>query len=86
MKLAKEKLISPKVLVHYDVTRPMCLATEASAYGIGAVISHTLDDGTKQAIAFASRTLSASERNYSQIEKRHCLLYLEFVSSTYIWS
>ena len=68
-KLAKEKLISPKVLVHYDVNRLIRLATDTSAYGIGAVISYTMDDGTEQPIAFVSRTLSASERNYSQIEK-----------------
>ena len=66
---AKKKLVSPNVLVHYDPSRPIRLAADASAYGVGAVISHVLDDGSEHPIAFASRTLIPSERNYSQIEK-----------------
>ena len=63
------KIVSPNVLVHYNPARPIRLAADASTYGIGAVISHTMDDGTERPIAFASRTLSPSEQNYSQVEK-----------------
>ena len=66
---AQEALTSSPVLIHYDPTLPVCLATDASAYGVGAVIPHTLPDGTERPIAFASRTLSTSEVNYAQIEK-----------------
>jgi len=66
---AKEQLLSSKVLTHYDVNLPLVLACDASSYGIGAVISHVMENGEERPIAFASRTLSSSEKNYGQIEK-----------------
>ena len=37
---AKKSLASASVLVHYDPELPIRLAADASAYGVGAVISH----------------------------------------------
>ena len=66
---AKRSLSEAPVLAHYDTGLPVVLAADASAYGIGAVISHKLPDGSEQPVAYASRTLSKSERNYAQVEK-----------------
>ena len=66
---AKEGLISSQVLVHYDPNLPIKVAADASAYGLGAVISHVLPDQSERPIAFASRSLTKSERNYSQLDK-----------------
>ena len=66
---AKELLASSEVLAHYDLKLPITLATDASAYGIGAVISHQMQDGEERPTAFASCTLSSAEKNYSQVER-----------------
>ena len=66
---SKSELAADKVLVPYDEKRKLILACDASPYGVGAVISHVMDDGFIASETFASRTLTKSERNYSQIEK-----------------
>jgi hypothetical protein len=66
---AKELLQSADLLIHFDPTNPLILATDASNYGVGAVLSHVFPDETENPIAYASRSLSAVERNYLTIEK-----------------
>ena len=66
---AKKKLTSAPVLAHYDPKLPIQLAGDASPYGVRAVISHVMPDGLERPIAYASRTLTANECNYAQVEK-----------------
>ena len=66
---AKDKLTSAAILAYYDPQMPLYLAGDESAYGVGAVISQVYPNGSERPVAYASRTLSASKRNYSQLEK-----------------
>ena len=68
MTKAKQLVGSAPVLAHYDPKLSIKMAGDASAYGIGAVLSHVFPNGERP-VAFASRIFSSSERNYSQIEK-----------------
>ena len=68
-KAAKKRLTTSSVLVHYDPTLPIRVSADASSHGLGAVISHVMPDNQEHPIAFASRTLTSSEKNYAQVEK-----------------
>ena len=66
---SKKLLLSLNCLTHFDSSLDLTLACDASNYGLGAVLSHKTADGSDRPIAYASRTLNAAERNYSQLEK-----------------
>ena len=65
----KELLSSENVLVHYDRDLPIGIACDASNVGIGAVLFHRFPGGIERPIANVSKTLTDSQRNYSQIQK-----------------
>jgi hypothetical protein len=65
----KESILSNKVLVHYNPNLKLIVASDASPFGVEAVLSHKIPDGSEKPIAFASRTLNEYEKNYVQIDK-----------------
>lgn len=65
---AKRLLVSSPLLVHFDPSKRHVLSCDSSSYGIGCVL-HQNENGKLRPVAFASRTLSAPERNYSMVEK-----------------
>ena len=66
---SKELLTAADCLTHFDSSLELTLACDASAYGLGAVLSHKMPDGSERPIGYTSRTLNDAERNYSQLEK-----------------
>lgn len=59
----KEMLCKSKLLVHYDPKKELILTCDASLYGIGAILSHIMPDGTEQPTTLASRSLTKAESN-----------------------
>lgn len=60
----KEAICNSVKLAYYDPAKELILENDASEYGLGSTL---MQDG--KPIAFASRSLSDTERRYAQIEK-----------------
>ena len=67
-KKSKEILLNSDALVHFDPKLPLEVVADSSAYGIGGVLCHLIDN-VERPICFVSCTLTETERNYSQLEK-----------------
>ena len=71
-------LTTPPILAFPDFNQPFILDTDASDSGIGAVLSQ-VHGGSERVVAYASKTLSKAERNYS-VTRRELLAVVTFVS------
>lgn len=67
----KQALVSAPVLRSPDFTQPFTIQCDASDTGLGGILTQYINN-EEVVIAFASRSLSRTERNYS-ITQRECL-------------
>ena len=65
----KQELIRPTVLALYDPAARSKVSADASSFGLGAVLLQESKAGEWRPVAYASRSLSETERCYAQIEK-----------------
>ena len=56
------------VLAFADFEQPFLLETDASGNGLGAVLSQKQEDGKFHLVAYASRGLKSSEKNYHSLK------------------
>ena len=73
----KHKLTNAPILSFPDFTKPFLLDTDASHSGTGAVLSQEID-GQEKVIAYASRTLSKSEKKYC-VTRKELLALVTFI-------
>lgn len=64
----KREIASDRVLIPFNPELPVQLACDASPTGIAGVLSHLIGD-KERPIAFASRSLTPAEQNYSQLDR-----------------
>ena len=74
LEILLDNLTSPPVFAFPDFELPFLLNTDASANGLGAVL-YQLQQGKLRVVAFGSRSVSPSEKNYYL----HCVK-LEFLA------
>lgn len=63
----KTKLTQSPILIHPNYNDPFILETDASGFGLGAILTQ-VRDGKEHPIAYASRSLKPAEKNYPVFE------------------
>lgn len=75
----KERLVSSPILSFPNEFGEFVLDTDASNHGIGAVLSQ-VQDGLERVIAYFSRVLTKTEKNYC-VTRRELLAIVESIKS-----
>jgi hypothetical protein len=70
-KMLKQKLTSAPILIAPDWTQPFILHTDASKFGLGAVLAQNIG-GEEKVVAYASKSLNKAQQNYTTSD-RECL-------------
>ena len=68
-KALKEALSGAPVLARFRVEAPTYVVTDASPVGLGAILLQDQGTGERKPIAYISRSLTSTERRYSQIDR-----------------
>ena len=64
----KAELVKPTILTLYDPEAAAKISADASSYGLGAVLLQK-SESTWKPVAYASRSMTDTERRYAQVEK-----------------
>ena len=73
----RDRLITAPILAYPDFTKDFILDTDASGFGMGAVLSQE-HDGVERVVAYGSKTLKPSEVNYC-VTRRELLAVVFFL-------
>ena len=83
---SKSFLKFSRLLVHYDDKKELILACDASQNGLGAVLSHKMEDGSEHPISFVSRTLTKAEELFKfTARSASSYIWLEEILSISVW-
>ena len=65
----KADMASDQVLALYDPEKETMVSSDASSFGLGAVLVQKQPSGEMRPVAYANRSMTETERRYAQIEK-----------------
>ena len=75
----RNHLVSAPILAFPDVSKPFILDTDACDTGLGGVLSQIQEDGSERVIAYASKSLTKPERQYS-VTRKELLAVVMFIN------
>src|SRR5437764_9421794 len=78
----KRKLTKILILIYPDFDKIFTLYTNASGYALGSVLSQEDESKRERVVAYASRSLTKAEQNYSTTEKE-CLAVIWEIEKFY---
>ena len=73
---SKELLQSTELLAHFYPAKELVLVTDASDYGVRAVLSHKMEGRNERPIGYTSRSLNGTKRNCSTLDKEALAIIL----------